>query len=166
MRQKRVGQVDLETGLVQEGLALLVVPRSNNGFVEGWFSVSNVAGALVAKRRKDLGEEGLAVLWMLTSKLDFENLLLINQAEIGRELGMHRQSVQQAIKKLIEIEVLLEGPKKGQIRSYKLNPKFGWKGSAKNHIKALREHQEERMKAAKITGVIEGGEETTRPEGK
>ena len=159
MGQKRIGQVDLETGLPREGLVVLVAPRRVNGFYEGWFAMANVAGAFVAQRRKDLGEEGLAVLFMLFSKLDFENYLLINQAELGRELGMHRQSVQQAIKKLMGMGVLLEGPKKGQNRFYQLNPEFGWKGSAKNHVDALEEHRKKRMEAAKITGVIETKED-------
>ncbi|MES7356232.1 hypothetical protein U6S89_12165, partial [Cutibacterium acnes] len=49
--------------------------------------------------------------------------------------------------------VLLEGPKIGIHRSYRLNPRFGWKGSAQGHRKAMQE----RMKASRIERVIEGG---------
>ena len=158
MGRKRISQVDLGTGQELEGVIVYVAPKRTNGFVEGWLAVAHQAGQIVAQNRKELGEEGLAILFLLFSKLDFENLLLLNQAELGRELGMHRQSVQKAIKTLMGLGVLLEGPKVGQNRSYKLNPEFGWKGSAKNHVKALDEHRNKRMKAAKITGVVEGGE--------
>jgi hypothetical protein len=49
------------------------------------------------------------------------------------------------------IEALLEGPRIGVSRSYRLNPNFGWKGSARSHQRAL----EERMKATGIK-VIQG----------
>jgi biotin operon repressor len=155
MGQKWVGQIDLNTGLAQEGLVVLIAPKRTNGFRERWLAMAQEAAERVAEQRKLLGEEGLAVLFMLLAKLDFENTLLVNQAELGRKLGMHRQSVQQAIKKLMGVGVLLEGPKVGQNRSYRLNPEFGWKGSAKNHVEALDDHRMKRMKAAKITGVIE-----------
>lgn len=154
MDRKKIVQWDQQTGEVIEGLVAYVVPRIKNGFTGGWMALANNAGATIAQHRKELGEEGMAVLWMLTSRLDFENRLVLNQAEIGRELGMHRQSIQQAIKRLIGIGILLEGPKIGQNRSYQLNPEFGWKGSAKNHLKTLSDQRKTRMKAANITGVV------------
>ena len=60
-----------------------------------------------------------------------------NQA---RELDMHRQHVQRSIKRLIQLGIILEGVKIGISRSYRLNPSFGWKGSAKGHREALHEH--------------------------
>ena len=54
---------------------------------------------------------------------------------------MNRHNVNRSIKKLIELGVILEGVKIGISRSYgKLNPNFGWKGSAKGHREALHEH--------------------------
>jgi hypothetical protein len=41
--------------------------------------------------------------------------------------------------------------------SLKLNPEYGWKGSAKNHVVALDQLRKDRMKAAKISGVVQGG---------
>ena len=46
---------------------------------------------------------------------------------------MHRQHVQRSIKRLIQLGIILEGVKIGISRSYRLNPSFGWKGSAKGH---------------------------------
>ena len=50
---------------------------------------------------------------------------------------MQRQNVQRSIKRLMALGVLLEGPKIGISRSYRLNPEFGWRGSGKNHIATL-----------------------------
>jgi biotin operon repressor len=162
MSKKQMGQMDLVTGELLEGLVVLVPKKKTNGFVEGWFAVANQAGAIVAKSDLGLGEH--RVLWMLFSHLDFENHLAINQAEIARELGMQRQHVQRAIKRLMELEVLIEGKKNGQNRTYQLNPTFGWKGSAKNHLAALKAQRKARMKAAKITGVVKTPPSETNPE--
>ena len=62
-----------------------------------------------------------------------KNLIQVSQADIARELDMHRQHVQRSIKRLIQLGIILEGVKIGISRSYRLNPSFGWKGSAKGH---------------------------------
>ena len=104
----------------------------------------------------------------LLGRIDFENLMVVNQAELAKELGMHRQHVQRSIKRLIALGVILEGPKIGISRSYRLNPEFGWKGSARNHVIALDQERKKRMANAGIKGVIEGGQQAaggprTRP---
>ena len=53
---------------------------------------------------------------------------------------MHRQHVQRSIKRLIQLGIILEGVKIGISRSYRLNPSFGWKGSAKATGRFLHEH--------------------------
>ena len=73
-------------------------------------------------------------------RLDYENLIQVNQAEVSEQVGMNRHNVNRSIKKLIELGVILEGVKIGISRSYRLNPNFGWKGSAKGHREALHEH--------------------------
>ena len=67
------------------------------------------------------------------ARLDYENLIQVNQAEVSEQVGMNRHNVNRSIKKLIELGVILEGVKIGISRSYRLNPNFGWKGSAKGH---------------------------------
>ena len=69
-----------------------------------------------------------------------KTLIQVSQADIARELDMHRQHVQRSIKRLIQLGIILEGVKIGISRSYRLNPSFGWKGSAKGHREALHEH--------------------------
>jgi hypothetical protein len=82
--------------------------------------------------------------------LDYENYILLNQAEIGADIGMQRANVSRALAKLEAEGVLLRGPKAGRSSTFRLNPAFGWKGSAVNHQKALKE----RMKASNISGIV------------
>jgi biotin operon repressor len=140
-KRRRVRQVDAITGEVLEGFVVSVLPKRRNGFLNGWVAMSNEAHLIFAARRKDFGEDGFGVMFFLLTKLDYENNLLINQAEVARSLGMYRQNVQRVVKRLISIGVLLEGPKAGQSRTYRLNPNFGWKGSAENHVKALDDYR-------------------------
>ena len=90
--------------------------------------------------QSDLGANDFKVLMKLLSVLDYENLIQVSQADIARELDMHRQHVQRSIKRLIQLGIILEGVKIGISRSYRPNPSFGWKGSAKGHREALHEH--------------------------
>ena len=101
----------------------------------------------------------MACVCQALGRIDFENLMVVNQAELAKELGMHRQHVQRSIKRLIALGVILEGPKIGISRSYRLNPEFGWKGSARNHVIALDQERKKRMANAGIKGVIEGGQQ-------
>lgn len=75
--------------------------------------------------KSDLKRNDFRVLWMLMAQLDLENWIVINQAEIAGKLGMHRQNVNRSIKRLIDMEALLEGPHIGMSRSYRFNPEFG-----------------------------------------
>lgn len=155
MTKKRIGQFDKETGeVLGDGFIAYVVPKRKNGFhQEGWLAMANGALAIF---KQMTNVEDFRVLMALLERLDFENLIIANQAELARELDMQRQNVQRAIKRLIAMDALVEGPRIGINRSYRLNPRFGWKGSAKNHAIALSDERRRRMEAANISGVYEG----------
>lgn len=158
MGRKRVVQIDAKTGEVEDGIIVVVKPKISNGFTEGWYAMALEIGKVFA--HSDLEGADFKVFFLMLTHLDFENRLLINQSEIARALGMHRQNVQRSIKKLLEMGTLLEGPKVGQSRSYQLNPNLAWRGSAANHKKALEKQRKQRMKAANITGVVKNEEES------
>jgi len=142
MSQKRMGQYDSQTGeIMADGFLAYVVPKRKNGFGKDWVAMSQDAILVFAQRRKELGEEGFAVLMTVLAKLDFENLLVLNQAELARTLDMKRENFNRALKRLVGMGAVLEGPKIGINRSYRLNPNFGWKGSAKNHVLALADYR-------------------------
>jgi DNA-binding IclR family transcriptional regulator len=81
-------------------------------------------------------------------KLDFETPLVVNQVELAKRLKMQRTNVNRAIKRLVALEVLIEGPKTGPLRTYRLNPSFGWKGSAKNHQNVVKLDQKKKTSKA------------------
>ncbi|MCR1342785.1 hypothetical protein [Acidithiobacillus ferrooxidans] len=102
----------------------------------------------------DLRGDDLRVLLALLGRLDFENLIQLEQVAIAERLGMQKPHVSRSIKRLIALGCLLEGPKIGRSRTYRLNPAYGWRGSSKGHHKALR--TAEKAKAAGLT-VHKGG---------
>ena len=104
--------------------------------------------AMMMLAQSNLTGNDMKVMWAMLARLDYENLIQVNQAEVSEQVGMNRHNVNRSIKKLIELGVILEGVKIGISRSYRLNPNFGWKGSAKGHREALHEH----LKVIKIRG--------------
>jgi DNA-binding Lrp family transcriptional regulator len=107
--------------------------------------------------------DDLRVLLALIQQLDYENLIVANQADISKKLGMRPSNVSSAIRRLVEAGAIIRGPKVGINCSYKLNPEFGWKGSTKNHIKALDQYRKEKMKAALSTEAVQGKEVEGEP---
>lgn len=148
--------VDPQTGELYDRYFVAVLPkRPRNGFSDGWVAMSQSAVLQIAK--SNLGQDALRVFLALSAHLDFNNLIQICQADVANTLGMQRQNVQRAIKKLLAAEIILEGPRIGKHRSYRLNPGYGWKGSARAHREALEKQTKERQERRSKFTVIEGG---------
>lgn len=98
---------------------------------------------------KEITSEPRRVLDYLFSKLDFENYIQQSQQDITKALGMHKSQVSEAIKLLVRKQIVLEGPKVGRSKCYRLNPNYGWKGKIKN----LKEYQKEQFR------MIKGGKD-------
>ena len=153
MAQIRVGSVDLATGELLEGATLAVFyPKRRNGFGTGWLAMAQEP--LMKLAQADLGKEAMRVLFAVLATLDYENWISINQAELGRQLGIKPSNMSRAVARLVTEGVLLAGPKVQAKGTYRLNPRYGWKGSAKGHHEALLE----RMKARGMSVVGEGDE--------
>ena len=135
---RHMQQIDQQTGEVVEGFVAYVVPKRKNGFQKGWMAMAQEAMMMLAQ--SNLTGNDMKVMWAMLARLDYENLIQVNQAEVAEQVGMNRHHVNRSIKKLIKLGVVLEGVKIGISRSYRLNPNFGWKGSAKGHREALHEH--------------------------
>lgn len=56
----------------------------------------------------DLNTTNLRVLLVLIEKMEFGNLVQLNQSALAKELGMQRQNLHRAFKKLKEVGLLLE----------------------------------------------------------
>ena len=84
------------------------------------------SAAWLAKQR--LTGEQATIFFYLSSHLDWENYVSVNQKEVAEELGMKQQNVARALKKLMELSVIEEGPRAGLHKTYMLNPYMGLKG--------------------------------------
>lgn len=102
----------------------------------------------IAKDEEITGET-LRVLMYLYGLLDFENYIQQSQKEVAEGLGMRKEHVSRAMKVLTSKHIVLEGPKVGRSRCYRLNPNYGWKGK----VKSLQEARREQLQ------VIQGGKE-------
>jgi predicted transcriptional regulator len=138
MSRKKIAQFDLDTGEQIEGYIAVLQPRTKNGF-ERHFTMNQAALDILSE---NLDGSELKVLLKLLKYLDYENLIQIQQKEIAEELKMDKSNLHRSIRILINFGVILKGPKIGKSCSYRLNPNFGWKGTAKNHQKALKERMQ------------------------
>ena len=57
----------------------------------------------------------MKVMWAMLARLDYENLIQVNQAEVAEQVGMNRHNVNRSIKKLIELGVILERASKSAL---------------------------------------------------
>jgi hypothetical protein len=153
MAKKRVSSVDMDTGEILDYSLVAMQHKIPNGFAGGWVAMAQ--GAMEMLAASDLRGDDLRVLLLLMARLDFENLISLEQTAVAEKLGMLRPNVNRSIKRLVEIGCLLEGPKIGRSRTYKLNPTYGWKGSGKEHQKALRTADKAK---AKGFSVVKGGQ--------
>ena len=144
--QKHIEQIDRKTGEVMQGCMVYIPYRPK--LTERWFMAFQDAFEEIAKD-PELTLEPKNVLFYLYSKLDFENFIQQTQKEIAEALGMKKENVSRAMKLLTSKQIVLEGPKVGKSKCYRLNPNYGWKGK----VKTLQEARREQLK------VIQGGKE-------
>lgn len=140
--QRIVGQVT-EDGEVLEG-ARLVLSYDRPKTPYRQFLVMNQGEELEALARAGLSGQTHSVFLMALKRLDYENLMVLNHTEIAERLGMRRPHVSRAVAKLVEVGVILAGPRVAGKPTYRLNPGFGWKGK----VYKLRETFTSATKAA------------------
>ena len=148
-RTDRFQQVDLATGeILEDSFVAVVQPKRHNGFTSGWIAMAQgpLEEVAVAVATGRLQGKDRAVLDMLIARLDTANYIQVQQVEIADRLHMEKQHVNRSIRRLIEEGILVEGPKVGRSCSYRLSPEYGWKGSAKSHVKELAEYRKNRLK--------------------
>jgi predicted transcriptional regulator len=137
--------VDHQTGEIESEYVLVATKRRNGFQRGGWLAMSQTALDAIAEIDR---LEDMRVLMKLLAKLDFDNYIQVSQIDIATALNMDKSQVSRAMKRLIERGIILKGPKIGRSNTYRLNPHYGWKGSAKSHQKALQEAADKWGKAA------------------
>lgn len=155
MAQKRMYQVDAETGELQQGFMAYVAPKRVNGFGTGrWLAMAQGDVAIQLARVGGLPGDALRVFLALVAHLDYENFVVTPQAEIAAKIGMRPSHFSRGLSALVAEGVVEKGPKIGRMVSLRMSPAYVWKGSAANHRKAL----EDRMKARGLSVVASDGE--------
>lgn len=126
--------------------AILITPKNRNYTVEWiplWQGIETGVSLMEqAEFEKPLTQTEYRVRDMLLGLIHIGNWAIVNQAEIARRLRIHRPDVSQAIKRLIELGIVIKGTKMGRNHQYMISPGFAFKG-------ALPEGQELVKKAAK-----------------
>src|SRR4051794_25103657 len=96
----RLGMIDLDTGeLFESGVPVWVGFKPKSPYHDGWVAMNQHFLQEFAAR-KDIGLEVYRVFLFLDARLSFHNLIQVPQVEIAEALGMHKQSVNRAIRKL------------------------------------------------------------------
>jgi predicted transcriptional regulator len=131
---RKVTQVDLENGEELGGFVAAIRPKQKSSF-QSHFTMNQAALITIAN---ELNHGQMRVLMALLADLDYENYIQVAQIDIANALNMQKTHVSRAVKNLFEFGVIIEGPKIGRSKTYRLNPQFGWKGTISNHKKALR----------------------------
>ncbi|WP_280627321.1 hypothetical protein [Arsenophonus nasoniae] len=131
---KKYTQIDTDTGEEVGSFVAIIRPKQKSAF-ERHFTMNQDALKILAK---NLTGEQFKVLMMLLADLEYENYIQVSQIDIANTLEMQKTHVSRGIKALLDIGVILEGPKIGRSKTYRLNPQFGWKGTVTNHKKALK----------------------------
>ena len=75
--------------------------------------------------------ETLSVFLNLLGRVEYDNFVHVSLIDVSKEINMLPQNVSRAIRKLLECNIIAEGPRKGQNKTYILNPRLGIKGRHK-----------------------------------
>lgn len=164
MPDKRIDVMDSETGEIEADGLLVWTPRKTRTIFskEGYYTMSQHAAEWLAEQ--NLSGETHRVFWKLLAYLDMENWINVNQSSMAESMGLRKQNFGRSLKLLIEKQIILEGPKVGRQKTYRLNPHIGWKGSNQSHAAAISDELKNRMERAKISGLVSGGREMSQEE--
>ena len=97
----------------------------------GWVALYQNPSIWLAQQR--LTGEQASVLFFLFGELDFDNYLRIGLKEISDITGIHLVNVSKAMKKLKDLEIIIEGPPAGKFKTYRINPYIAHKGADRDN---------------------------------
>ncbi len=129
-----ITQVERSTREELGGFVAVIRPKQKSSF-QWHFTRSQAALITIAN---ELNHDQMRVLMALLAELDYENYIQVAQIDVAEALTMQKTKVRRAVKNLIDLGVILDGPKIGRSKTYRLHRQFGWKGTVSNHKKALK----------------------------
>lgn len=92
-----------------------------------------------AKMEKPLTQTEYRVRDWLLGTIGIGNFVYVNQSEVARELRLTRANVCNAIKRLISLQILIQGPKSGKNNTYMVSPAFCFAGNIGKGIQQRKE---------------------------
>lgn len=104
--------------------------RKQNKLGGRW--VATFIDGIDALSKTDMTGEQWKVWAQLMCRLDFDNYLRVSRKEIADALKLKPTAVSRAMKKLKELNVIMEGPMAGRFKTYRMNPWIAHRG-AKNY---------------------------------
>jgi hypothetical protein len=136
MSQKHLLQYDAFTGEQLEGTVAFFAPKRKNGFTKGWLAMEQT-NALRAFAQAQLSNEDRKVWAIMMSYVGFENEITKSLSGMAGEIGISRSNFTRALNHLCDEGIFIRHKENGRTVKIWLNPEYGWKGSAKNHVIAL-----------------------------
>ena len=106
-------------------------PLKENNLGKDWVALYQNAISTIADM--NIPHEQERVFLKLLSKVDFDNYLRISQTEIANELKMKQSNVARAMKGLKDRNIIVEGPRAGLNKTYRLNPYIAHKGKNRSN---------------------------------
>ena len=124
------------TGEVFEGTVAFYAPKRKNGFKEGWIAMekNNYFRALALS---NLSNEDRKVWAIMMCYVGFENEIRQPLGAMAEEIGISPSNFSRALNKLCDEGIFIRKKRNGRTFQIWLNPEYGWKGTAKNHVVAL-----------------------------
>ena len=92
-----------------------------------------------AEMERPLTQTEYRVRDWLMGTIGIGNYVHVNQAEMARRLRIQRADASRAIKRLISLGILIQGPKSGRSNTYMVSPAFCFSGGLGNGLKARKE---------------------------
>lgn len=123
----------------QEPIQAYFTPPKNRNYNAKWLLLwqdeTGMSMQEQAEMEQPLTQTEYRVRDWLIGEIGIGNYVFVNQAEVGRKLRIARSHVSVAIKRLLKLGILLQGPKSGRSNTYMVNPAFCFSGSLSNGLK-------------------------------
>ena len=98
---------------------------------------------------EELNGTDLKVFMFMLSELDFENYIRVTQKRITEHTKIRQQHVSTALTKLTKLNII-EKVTLDNLKAYRLNPSYAWKGKISAFQKDEKERKQEAVSQAKI----------------
>lgn len=112
-----------------------IVKKRENLLGRNW--VVMYQSAMVWLSQQDMTGEQYKVLMYLLGKLDWDNYLMLSRQDIAENTGLKPTAVSRAMKRLKELGIIMEGPKAGYYKTYRVNPYMMYRGGGKRRYENL-----------------------------